>query len=554
MARGYFCLVLHSHIPYVRGAGAWPFGEETLFQVMAGSYIPLLNAVYDLVEDGHSPLITIGLTPVLLEQLADRQLLRRFQKYLRDKKKAAEQNTKKFRKENQQQFLGLAQFYAQWYAGTLDSLRNRFRGDLIAGFRNLQDQGYIEIITSAATHGYLPLLDRDSSIYAQLKVGIETYNHHFGRAPRGIWLPECGYRPPYLKDGRLKPGVADFLSEIGLTYFFTDTHALRGGPLLGIAAGDVIGPYALVPKRILIERPLERPTVSATTFRPYLVEDTPVAVFSRNERTGLQVWSASEGYPGDFDYREFHRQAEESGLQYWRITSPTADLGQKDIYHPEWAEARYKEHARHFAGVIAVELETYPAEEGPGIVVAAYDTELFGHWWFEGVSFLKELLRILASHPQVELSTASKYLQRYPPKEAISLPESSWGQGGGHDTWLNPQTQWMWPLIQRAEVWMEELVAIFPTAKGRMRRTIEQAGRELLLLQASDWPFLMTTGQAKEFATARFQKHLSRFHYLASIAQKGKVDARDAQYLKEVEAEDNPFPEIDYRVFARREE
>lgn len=553
MARSYFCLVLHSHIPFVRGAGAWPFGEETLFQVIAESYIPLLNALYDLVEEGHSPRITIGFTPILLEQLADPQLIRRFQKYLRDKKKVAEKDARRFRNGGQEQFQALAEFYSQWYAGLLDSFRHRFSGDLLSGFRHLQDEGHIEILTSASTHGYLPLLERDSSIYGQLKVGVETYRRHFRRPPQGIWLPECGYRPPYLKDGVIKPGVADFLNELGLGYFFTDTHALRGGPLLGKAAGDIIGPYASVPKRILLERQPERVS-PATTFRPYFVEDTAMAVLARNERTGLQVWSESMGYPGDADYREFHRQASTSGLQYWRITAANTELGQKELYNPQWAAHRVREHAQHFAGVIAAELAGYASEDGePGIVVAAYDTELFGHWWFEGMDFLKELIRRLHQHPEVELTTAAAYLERYPPQEAISLPESSWGQGGGHDTWLNPQTEWMWPLIHRAEQWMEELVAAYPVARGRLRQTLEQVARELLLLQASDWPFLVSTGQAQEFAAARFQKHLARFHHLATIAQKGRVDREDSQYLKQVVEGDNPFPEIDYRVFAARE-
>lgn len=555
MARGYFCLVLHTHLPFVRGAGVWPFGEATLFQAVAETYLPLLEAMYDLVAEGHSPKVTLGLTPILLEQLDDSALLSRLEAYLKDKRAMAQADGRRFQKEGPDQLADLAEFYRNWYDHLLTAFRRRFHRDLVGAFRRLQDEGHIEILTGAATHAYLPLLEHDSSIYGQLKVGVDTYRRHFGRDPQGIWLPECGYRPAYLKDGKPKPGIEEFLANLGLRYFFTDSYALTGGPLLGKVAGDVRGPYGAVPRRLLIAKTLEWPmAVQATTFRPYFVQDSPVAVFARNERTGLQVWSETFGYPGDPTYREFHRQAPDSGLQYWRVTGPAGDLGQKELYRPEPAMERVKEHARHFAGVVEAELEGYFQQGGePGILAAAYDTELFGHWWFEGVAFLEEVLRLLDQHPTVKVATVQEYLELHPPREAIALPESSWGLGGGHATWLNPETKWMWPLIRRAEHWMEELVAAGTAARGRLRQVLNQAARELLLLEASDWPFLVTTQQAKGFSAGRFQKHLSRFHHLASIAQKGRVSREDTAYLKDVAESDNPFPNIDYRIFIARE-
>src|SRR5207302_1654563 len=179
----------------------------------------------------------------------------------------------------------------------------------------------------------------------------------------------------------------------------------------------------------------------------------------RNSRTGLQVWSASHGYPGDADYREFHKRDGISGLQYWRVTGPDTDLGEKGAWNPEQASQRVSEHADHFSGIVESELAEYHGRSGKrGILVAAYDTELFGHWWFEGVDWIAGVLERLSRRPTVETCTAGGYVTLHPPEEVLALPESSWGQAGNHFTWLNTDTEWMWPIIHRCERRMERIV------------------------------------------------------------------------------------------------
>ena len=555
MKKGAFTFVLHSHLPYVRRAGRWPHGEEMLHEAMAETYIPLVNALFELKDEGCQPRLTIGLTPILLEQMSDPDVLDHFELYVQERLALVAADLKRHKDNDDGHLLYLAEFYREWYQGILESFRDRYGRDLVSAFRRLQDEGNLDILTSAATHGYLPLAERNSTIHAQLQVGIETYRRHFGCAPRGIWLPECGYRPAFTQDKVEKPGVEEFLAQSSLGYFFTDTHVILGGRLVGKVAGDAVGPYGGLPKRKLVARADERPeAVQRTTMRPYYVRAADVAVYGRDERTGLQVWSAAHGYPGDFLYREFHRKDAHSGLQYWRITGAQTDLGQKGLYDPRSAMNQVQIHADHFVRLIVDEVgDYYEATEQPGIVVSAYDTELFGHWWFEGIIWLKEVLRRLDRHETVELTTAGDYLEAYPPTEVVSLPESSWGEGGGHWTWMNPDTEWMWPLIHDAELRMERLVTRHPDAKGQMRTVLNQAARELLLLVSSDWPFLISTGQAKEYASGRFQQHLARFQHLASIADSEVVTDADHHLLKSITALDNPFPTIDYRIFAARE-
>ena len=558
MKLGAFTFVLHSHLPYCRRAGRWPHGEEWLHEGASETYLPLLNALYDLKEEDVEFRLTIGFTPVLTEQLADPLVLEHLEMYLDEKIAAARDDVERFRKEEEPHLEALAGFYRNWYQHALDTLRDRFGRDIVGAFKRLQDEGYIEIVTSAATHGYLPLLERDSSIYGQLAVGAASYERHFGRAPRAVWLPECAYRPAFYAqaDGErtYKPGLEEFLAEFNLGCFFAETHTIKGGEPVGKAREGVIGPYGAIPKRYVVPiagyvEPTER-----TTYQPYWVGGAEVAAIGRNNRTSMQVWSADSGYPGDPDYREFHKKDGISGLQYWRVTGARLDLAYKDVYHPDWAQYKVGEHARHFTWLVEDLLREYHSRSGQyGIIASNYDTELFGHWWFEGVEWIKAVLRNLSRSEVVELTTASDFLEAHPPEDVLALPESSWGTGGGHFTWDNVDTRWMWPLIHKAEQRMEALVDRHPDAHGDLALVLNQAARELLLLQASDWPFLVTTGQAKEYAIERFNGHVERFHRLAEIAEAGKISPQARALAEEYFALDNIFPEIDVRVFENRE-
>lgn len=554
---GAFTFVLHSHLPYCRRAGRWPHGEEWLHEAAAETYVPLLDALSDLHEAGVPIKLTLGLTPILCEQLADSLVQRHFEQYVEEKIEAAEGDIPRFQDEEDAHAEHLAVFYRDWYGGILRSFRRRYNRDLIGAFRRLQDAGVVEIVTSAATHGYLPLLGTDKAIQGQLKAGIASYQRLFGRAPRAIWLPECAYRPAYTaSDESVRPGIESFLAVENLCCFFSETHTIEGGRPVGKAAGDAIGPYgAIVRNYVLPLEQFELPEQPRTTYRPYYVVNTSpgvtgehsgVAVVGRNNRTGMQVWSADWGYPGDYDYREFHKKDHVSGLQYWRVTGAQVSLGRKDWYHPDWAQHKVGEHSRHFAWLVSDLLTQHHAETGQfGLIASNYDTELFGHWWFEGVDWIREVLRLLAESDAVQLMTASEYLEAHPPEEVLALPEGSWGMGGGHWTWDNLETRWMWKPIREAEARMERVASSKrQAASADEEMVLNQAARELLLLESSDWPFLVTTGQAREYAIQRFTSHVERFETLVGSVEAGEPDLALAEELWEL---DKVFPDVDYR-------
>ncbi|MFN0095144.1 MAG: 1,4-alpha-glucan branching protein domain-containing protein [Dehalococcoidia bacterium] len=527
--RGTAMLVLHTHLPYCRLAGRWPHGEEWFHEAMLECYLPLLSAFRELQGAiAGSFGVTINVTPILAEQMRDPLMQEHFRAYVADRCERAASDVARFA--TNEAFGATAAFHLERYRAA-QALFEAIEGDVPAALAQLEAAGHVEIATSAATHGYLPLLGDDDAVRFQVETGVAAHIRTFGRPPRSFWLPECAYRP----------GLERILEDAGIRVFFVETHLVTGGKARGKARGGVVGLYPESSRTA--ESVVELPPLWGTTFEAYTVGSSRVAALARNERTGLQVWSASHGYPGDGRYREFHKKDDESGLHYWRVTGPGAGLGDKQPYDPAVATALARDHAAHFANLASEELDAYRASAGkPGALMTSYDTELFGHWWLEGVPWLRETILQLAAMPGVRLTTTGSYVVETPPAYAIELPEGSWGNGGDHRTWLNPTTAWTWPEIRARQA---RAAALLRTDNAATR----QLARELLLLQSSDWQFLMTTGQAHDYAIERFKAHLARFDMIAGRTESGDDD----KVLAEIERLDNPFPDIQPTRYARRE-
>lgn len=540
MTLGYFCLVFHSHIPYTKKAGKWPFGEEWLYEAMAETYIPILDILAGLNESAR---VCVSISPVLMEQLRDSYMNEGFEEYLGQRLAAASADVSRFAATSDYRLKKLAEGYVDYYEKVKDAYIRVWNRDLLGAFKSLQDQGRIEVITSAATHAYLPLMGDEASVRLQLLVGRETYKAYMGREPAGIWLPECGYRPRGGKDphgGTLRPGIEQHLKELGIHYFLVDSHAIEGGAPLGIYSSRLAHSFQHADAE-------NSAHTGRSTFRPYYVEDSGVAVFGRDRRTGSQVWSSEWGYPGDGSYREFHKRDEKSGFRYWRVTNRLTGLDRKELYDPDQAMARVFEQSTHFVCLVRNLLSSFAASsKTPGILVAPYDIEFFGHWWHEGPQWLRQVLTKLAEIPEVEVSTPSAYLSKYPPTEAVRLRESSWGVGGKHYAWMNEATASLWQELFAAE---SRLACVIEQCRNssafdtRMARLINQGIRELMLMQSSDWPFLITTGQAADYARSRFAEHKDRLEKVLTAAEAlagGCCDQR-VDELEEIEQIDSLF-------------
>ncbi len=422
MKKGYFSFVLHSHLPYVLGHGKWPHGTDWLTEAAAETYIPLLLTCGRLVEKGISPKITIGISPVLCEQLAHDSFKEEFNHYLIQKIEAAGADATEFYRTKQDSYHDLAKMWEKFYSEIKSSFNDKYKGDLIGEFRGLQDNGHIELISCGATHGYMPLLSQDVSCQVQVKLAKASYKTHFGRDPRGIWLPECAYRPGYewsppvevenLPKSYKRKGIEEFLSENGIEYFFIDSATLKGGKAIGVYVDRFEALKTLWGK--FQEQYVPRSEDEGKTpHSVYLVGSKegkmPVGVFTRDPESSLQVWSGEWGYPGDGNYLDFQKKRFPGGHRYWKVTLANSDLADKQIYDPSVISARLDENASHFADLIGNIFDRDKTNsDKSNILVAPFDAELFGHWWFEGPGFLEKAIEKLAASDDIQLCTAGE--------------------------------------------------------------------------------------------------------------------------------------------------
>ncbi len=567
---GYVTFALHSHLPYVVNHGTWPHGMEWLHEAAAETYLPLIRVFGELEQQGLALKANVNLSPILLEQLSHPVFKDEFPKYLLRKIEAAHKDADDFTLEGDKHMVEVSRFWLHFYEQALRQFDD-LNANIIRGFQHFYDTGAIEIITCGATHGYFPLLGTDSSIRAQVRRRGDTRSF-FNRKPRGIWLPECGYRPAgewqfpvapagassYNRHPFYRDGVEQILAEHDLQFFYVDTHLVDSSTRFTpyqLMAGDV--PIAL-------ETESESDTEHKNFYRPYYTEspdpEAHVAFFTRDPRTSVQVWSGDHGYPGDANYLEFHKKRWPGGNRYWRITGPKVDLGLKQAYDPAIALERTRAHAKHFAHITAETLERH-GKNAPGIPVltAPFDAELFGHWWFEGPEWLKNVvLESPRPESQVELISCPEYLSQSPPSGYVALPEGSWGAESNNSVWLNDDTAWTWTHIYPAELAVQQM-ANSGLWRGHeiATRLAKQLCRELLLLESSDWQFLITTKAARDYAEKRFNTHLEQFRALLDTWRRFEVThqipADKLQELEAIELRDSVFPEIDPDLWAKTE-
>jgi 1,4-alpha-glucan branching enzyme len=526
MALGYLALVLHAHLPFVRHPESdYVLEEEWLYEAITETYIPLLQVFEGLKRDGVDFKITMSMTPPLVSMLKDKLLQERYSEHLEKLQELVEKEIE-FNEHNGH-IKYLAEYYAQEFSETRKTWEN-YKGDLVSAFKKFQDSNNVEIITCGATHGYLPLMKMyPQAVWAQIEVACQSYEENFGIRPRGIWLPECAYYE----------GLERMLADAGLRYFLTDGHGLL---------------YA-------------RPRPRFGTYAPIFTE-TGVAVFGRDHESSQQVWSSEVGYPGDPVYREFYKdlgweadydyikpyimpngQRKNVGVKYHKITSRQAGLSDKALYDPYWAREKAAEHAGNFLynRVQQVQHLAGMMQREP-IIVSPYDAELYGHWWYEGPQFIDFLFRkAWFDQDSLYMIHLADYLKGHPTQQVAIPSQSSWGYKGFHEYWLNHTNAWVYPHLHKGAEKMIHLSTKQPEDELQLR-ALNQAARELLLAQSSDWAFIMRTGTMVPYAVRRTKSHLLRLNKLYEDIWAEQVDSG---WLEKVEKIDNIFPNIDYRVY-----
>ena len=512
MTNGNLAIVLHAHLPYVRSEEPGSLEEDWFFQALMECYLPLLRTL----EESHSskkqkPRITIGLSPTLLSLLEDETLKNRFKKWVKLRLDILNRSDKN----HQEAYLHLKNHF-ELQLTSWESCK----GNLIKRFEKLQELQVIDILTCAATHGYLPLLrENPETVRAQLKTAVREHQRIFNKPPMGIWLPECAYYE----------GLDEIMNESGLKYAVLDGHGL-----LNASPRPRYGLYAPICTR------------------------KGVAFFGRDSESTLPVWSARDGYPGNPNYREFHRDLgwdlsnneleklgikdkRPLGIKLFKITSKNTSLENKQPYNPKLAQKSIEQDAKDYLLDRKSQFDKLgKAIEIKPLLIAPFDAELFGHWWFEGPSFLSQLF-IHAEKQGINFVTLKEVLQNNPQIQLCNPSPSSWGQGGFHNYWLNESNAWIVHEWSKAGREMVHICSMGLKKESDIR-VLQQAGRELLLSQSSDWSFILRAGTTTQLAKERINLHLERFWILIDSIKYQKHF--DINLLKDIEKEDCIFPLI----------
>ncbi len=514
MEKGELAIVLHAHLPYVRSARTGSLEEDWFFQALIECYIPLVRTIQESTfNKEENPKITIGLSPTLLSLLENKDLCHRFSDWTKKRILLL----KKVPQEQKKAATHLENFFEDqlifW-----ESVNH----DLIKCFARLWELKVIDLLTCAATHGYLPLLrEHPETVFGQLKTAVREHSRIFGSNPHGIWLPECAYYE----------GLDKLMNKAGLKYAVLDGH--------GILNSEPRPRYGL--------------------YAP-ICTSNGVAFFGRDSESTLPVWSAKDGYPGNPVYREFHRdlgwdmpieelstlnikEPRPLGLKLHKVTGRNVSLNKKYIYDPKDAEQKAKQDSIDYLKGRIKQLDNLKKamKIGP-VLIAPFDAELFGHWWFEGPIFLAEIFS-QSRKLGIKLTRLCDILNKGRQIQLCNPSPSSWGRGGYHDYWLNESNSWVIPKWSKAG----KIFVNICTEKSHsyyQKRLLKQAAIELLLSQASDWSFILRAGTTVEIAKARIDSHLNKFWYLINLIEK---DNYNENHLISIENEDNIFPSINYK-------
>lgn len=578
MTDGAFALVLVCHAPLYAVGDTHARPEDKLLAYTAQSFVPILGKLFALRDEGIESQVTLAISPLLAHQFSAATFASRFNAYLDARMAAAQRDQRYYAGEaadwhphstlyaRSESPLNHAarrdidehqQYLAQWHYNNLQEVAYTFNetchADLIQALRDLQDSAHVELMTTAATHAYLPLLATDAAIHAQIQGAVMMHERLFGRKPSSFYLPALAYRPAMQRtDGTLRESLASALHAHGIKVFLTETHLIRGGELACAPAGKLRDMQGNMARRYTFPEAIPVPQRDASPLVPHAIkdhEDTPplnIAALASEERTLIQISGHILGYPRDFDYLDPVHASAMSGLHYWRVTTENADFIAKDFYHPDWAAYKINQHAEHFAHLVGDILRD---RQDDGIVTTVLDSVALGLQWYEGTAWLIQTVRLLSRQPHIRLSTPTDYVSHHPPQSAITLPEGSSGIGGTHAAWANDQTAWVWAALLDAETRMARLAHEHRNSAGDdTRYVLNQAARELMLAQCSDWPLMITADQDAAYAAQRIASHLNNFNRLVHSVENGQPDVRLAQGSFRY---NNVLQDVEFTWFAR---
>lgn len=526
-APGKIHLLLHAHLPFVREPDYDRFLEENwFFEAMAETYLPIVQMLWRLEEKGVPGTLNLSLSSSLITMLTDELLLEKFTRHLHKQMELLEKEKVSMKNDGERSVV--VDFYYHRQHALIEMWENVLQCKIVPALKKLEECGKLTLLTCVGTHPFLPAYQSDlASIELQLSVTVRTFEKAFGRRPKGLWLPECGYFE----------GLDSILKKFGFEYFFLETHGVL----------------------------LAKPAPKYGVFAPI---KTPAGLYcmGREQSSSMEVWSRKTGYPGHPEYREFFKDISqerspeylgeyfragdsriETGLKYYRITGSE----EKKVYRPWIASRLAEDHARLFiANREATVTELLPNMEGNKVsILCPYDAELFGHWWFEGPLFIEKMFERAAASNVVDMASLEASMHSSPDQVAHAPVFSSWGEGGFGEVWMNDEVSWAYPLFFRMRKMMDDLhyrIKLSPRSLQTqlLKRFLAQMAREILLFQASDWAFMIHNKSAADYARHRQNEHYENVCALFAATTSASLMMKkiDMELLEHLERKNNIFP------------
>ena len=521
-------------MPYVMNHDKWPHGSVWLSEVVLESYLPILEIIQNLRQEGIRPSISFDFSPVLLEQLSHSNAFSIFKEYAKRQILQSEKDLHKFSKIPEAVHnIPMGEYWKSFYEERLQTLNEINDDSIIERFQIAEQDGLIEIMTCGLTHAYLPLLDFEQSTRMQIASSVMMHEHYFAHKPRAMFLPECGYAPKlkgengeyYLEDIILEQSINMIVldQQHSMKYLESEHHAVK-----------------ILPESL---RPLSQVRLQKTC------KNQSLKVLIRHKSASDKVWSEKSGYPSHSAYLDFHKREYDSTLRYWKVTNHPEYPQEKYPYLMTDAKKQALLDAKEYVGYLEKLALSYTEQVNEtGVICLAFDTELFGHWWFEGPEFLANFIREMDKSDILSLKLPSEILWN-DSIHTVQCSAGSWGMNGTDETWKNESTMWLLDNVHDAEQRFEESVNSIDINDQLQKRIMDQALRELLLMQASDWPFLITKNQASDYAKVRFMQHHDCFTTLIAffdVIKSGKQLTDDQNnVLAGIEQVDDIFQTID---------
>jgi 1,4-alpha-glucan branching enzyme len=520
-------LVLEAHLPYVKEYSTEDnlslTGEESrFFESVSQTFLPLLE-VLDRLENEHIPFrLGLAISPVLIHMLSDEHQIK---KYLHYTDKQIEFGEKEMqRTANDEELNKLARNYYNKLVDRRIAFTERYGKNILKAFDYYRRKGKVEILGSCATNAFLPFISHNAeSLQAQMEVPVSGYRRHFGGCPQGFWLPALGWNS----------AVEPYLRAYNYIYSIVDSHGLLyGSPL---------------PEKGSFY-PVKTPNGSSVFARDYysIKEIEKIScdeIFMDSDRdVGYELPSEDVSLFLSTD-GERHR----TGYKYW-----THSGGRLDIYNQQAASEKVVQYTRQFLEKTIARLKeaSLHMNETP-LCLYANNADYFGRFWHEGMFFIESLFRLAAEYHDLQFVNLSEYLfkQNLSSFQVVTPEYSSWGESGYAQTWLDASNDWIYRHLARSMERMTELAERFPDDTGLKERALNQAAREILLAQSSDWPALLYKQDSTEYARTQAENALRNFTTIYEALGSNYIST---EWLTNLERRHNIFPNINYRVFRRK--